>query len=171
MAEREKKRARRLPTQHVRSMALGGVIKRMGWKLSSFTLCSQGCCWLFFFFCCSCKVNSIHEHKPEAKLLTRVSQTCQTWPWQPESSSHALGWSSSPSLPSPATRCPPCAFNNLQSPEETPQLHKWLIYSSFKKEKKKKERCCTREHLTLAEKNTVLSQSCGKPDFTALNHH
>lgn len=43
------KRAKRLPRQRVHSMALGGVIKHSGWKLSRFTLCSQGCCRLFFF--------------------------------------------------------------------------------------------------------------------------
>lgn len=48
---REKNWAKRLPRQCVHSMALGGVIKHMGWKLSRFTLCSQGwCCGFFFFF-------------------------------------------------------------------------------------------------------------------------
>lgn len=82
---REKNWAKRLPRQCVHSMALGGVIKRMGWKLSRFTLCSQGCCWLFFFFFgCSCKVKFIHEHKAEANLLllTCTQHTPQMWPWR-----------------------------------------------------------------------------------------
>lgn len=143
MQQREKKWAERLPRRHVHGTALGGVIKHMGWKLSSFTLCSRGVAGsFFFFFCCSFKVKFIHEHKPEANLLTCVSQTRQTWPWRRSQTDRELqprpaapSWSSSPCLPSSATRCLTCTFNNVQSPDEAPRLHKWLIYSSFKKKK------------------------------------
>lgn len=50
MQQREKKWAERLPRRRVHGMALGGVIKHMGWKLSSFTLCSQGVAGSLFFF-------------------------------------------------------------------------------------------------------------------------
>lgn len=136
---REKKWAKRLPRQCVHSMALGGVIKHMGWKLSRFTLCSQGwCCgFFFFFFGCSCKVKFIHEHKAEANLLllTCAQHTRQMWRWRcsrtdpeprPRQAAAPL-----PPCPSPATRCIPCTLNSVRHPDETPQLHQWLICFPF----------------------------------------
>lgn len=114
MAERKKKKiAKRLPRRRVHSMALGGVIKHTGWKLSRFIPCSRGvasfCCCCC---CCSCKMKFIHEHKLEANLLTCVSQARQTRLWrcaQTESSSHVrpLG-AGAPVPPCPLLPCAAC---------------------------------------------------------------
>lgn len=69
---REKNWAKRLPRQCVHSMALGGVIKHMGWKLSRFTLCSQGwCCGFFFFLVALAKWNLF--------MNTKRRPTCSCW--------------------------------------------------------------------------------------------
>lgn len=148
-----KKMSKKLPRQCVHGMALGDIIKHMGWKLSSFTLYSQGCCWLFFFFLVLLQSEIYSWTQTGGHPADVCFQTRQTWLWRrPQTDPELQPRPGSPSLPSPATCCPPCVFNSAQSPEKTPQLHKWLIYSSFKKKKKDKECCCTREHLTLAEK-------------------
>lgn len=148
MAERKKKWAKRLPRRRVHGMALGGVIKHMGWKLSSFTRCSRGCCWLFFgvvfllllLLLLQSEIYSWTQTggQPADVCFTNPPDVAVTLLWDRElrPRSAAPGRSSSLSLPFPATRCLPWAFNNIQSPDKTPQLHKWLIYFSFKKKKK-----------------------------------
>lgn len=139
MAERKKKRAKRLPRRRVHSMALGGVIKHMGWKLSRFTPCSRGVAGFFCCCCCccSCKMKFIHEHKLEANLLTCFTDLpdaavtlCSDRELQPRPTTPR--WSSCPSLSSPATCCLPCTRNNIQSPNKTLQLHKWWSFCLFK---------------------------------------
>lgn len=146
-------------------MALGGVIKHSGWKLSRFTLCSHGCCRLLFFsfllYGCCCKVKFIHERNLEANLLTCAEQTCLAWPWR-----CSQPWAEAPFSPS---LCP-CSFNSARCPDKAPQFHKWFICFSFKKMKKKrKEKCCCTVQNPNPGRNKI--QPCHSPVASQISLH
>lgn len=151
MAERKKKWAKRLPRRRVHSMALGGVIKHMGWKLSRFIPCSRGvagfCCCCC---CCSCKMKFIHEHKLEANLLTCFADLpdvavtlCLDRPRAPATSHRStleLLYLPCPLLPRAACPAPGTTFRVQTRPYSFINDEVFVFLS-----------CCIRKHLTLAE--------------------